>query len=105
MSVNENILLMILGMSVVTYIPRALPVAILNRLNLSKQVEGVLKAIPYAALGALIFPGILSVNSQKLIVGVVGGTVAVILAYLKLNITFVICGAVAAVIMLQVYIL
>ena len=102
---NEKILLMIVGMAIVTYIPRALPVAILNKINLSKRVAGVLQAIPYAALGALIFPGILSVNNELPFVGIIGGIIATLLAYLKLNITYVICGAVLVVIILQIYLL
>lgn len=90
-------------MSLVTYISRALPVIVLGKIRIPKKVEDILKAIPYAALGALIFPGILSVNTAHPIVGAVGGGVAVILAFAKLNITCIICGAVAVTVCLQLF--
>ena len=58
--IRMEVLLIILGMTAVTYIPRALPAVILDKLKFSAKVEKFLKLIPYTAMTALIFPGILS---------------------------------------------
>ncbi len=99
------IVLMILGMSVVTYIPRALPAFLLDKISISPKIEGILYAIPYAALGVLIFPGILSVDQSNPIVGLAGGGIAIVLSYFKLNITYVIIGAVLGVIVMKMFLL
>lgn len=88
-------------MAAVTYIPRALPALIIHKMHIAPKMEKILGAIPYAALGALIFPGILSVDEKSPVIGIVGGGVALILAYFKLNITYIILGAVLSVITIK----
>lgn len=80
---NYPIILLILGMSIVTYIPRALPAAVIDRLNFSPKVEKFLRLIPYTAMAALIFPGILTADTARPEIGIVGGAVAGVLAWLK----------------------
>lgn len=94
---------MILGMSLATYIPRGLPALLLDKVAISPKIEGVLYAIPYAALSALIFPGILSVDQTNPIVGIVGGGIALILACFKLPIIYVISGAVLGVVLIKTF--
>ena len=96
------ILLIILGMSLVTMIPRIIPAFIVDKLQFSDWVNRWLYAIPYAALGALIFPGILTVKSDQPLIGLIGGIVAVGLAYLGFNILIVVIGAIMAVFLLSV---
>ncbi len=55
----NNTLLVVLGMAMVTYIPRMLPMVLLKNLRLQPRVKRFLSFIPFAALGALIFPEIL----------------------------------------------
>ena len=88
-------------MAIVTYIPRALPAVVLNKFHIPTRIERFLNAIPYAALGSLIFPGILSVEKGNPVVGIIGGTVAIVLSIFKLNISFVISGSVFTVIALK----
>lgn len=95
-----ELLLIILAMGLVTYLPRFLPVLIMERWGLPKGAERWLKGIPYAALGALIFPGILFVDENRPLVGLIGGLVAALLAYLRLPILLVILGAIGAVMLL-----
>ncbi|EGK07814.1 AzlD domain-containing protein [Kroppenstedtia eburnea] len=92
-----NLVWIILGMSLVTMLPRWLSVWVLGRWKLPPRVRLWLNSIPYAALGALIFPGILSVEPGAPAVGLVGGLVAGGLAYFRLPILVVITGAVLAV--------
>lgn len=94
------IILIIIGMSLVTMIPRLLPSFIVDKLEFKPWLNRWLSAIPYAALGALIFPGILMVKEGSPIVGIIGGVVAIILAYIGLNVIFVVIGAIITVFLL-----
>lgn len=95
------ILLIILGMAVVTALPRIIPTFLINKFVFRDWMNRWLQAIPYAALGALIFPGILSVKAGSPHIGIIGGVVAVILAYFGLNIVFVVLGSIATVFLLM----
>jgi len=85
--VNLTTVGIIIGMMVVTYIPRALPGLLFGRYQLPKAVERWLQNIPYAALGALIFPGIIRGETPSL--GVIGGVTAVLLSLLDLHLVLV----------------
>ncbi|MDL4842722.1 AzlD domain-containing protein [Aquibacillus rhizosphaerae] len=91
------ILIIILGMSLVTMIPRFMPAYIVDNVHFPDWVNRWLNAIPYAALGALIFPGILTVKPDQPYVGLTGGLIAILLAVLRLNIILVVIGAIATV--------
>ncbi|ABR47423.1 branched-chain amino acid transport [Alkaliphilus metalliredigens QYMF] len=90
------------GMSIVTIVPRILPSFIMDYLSLSPFINRWLKTIPYAALGALIFPGVLSVDPQVPLLGLIGGIMAAILAYFKLHILYVILGSIFSVMLLKI---
>ncbi|MGI6705923.1 MAG: AzlD domain-containing protein [Clostridia bacterium] len=53
---EKEILLVIVGMSLVTYLPRVLPIAILSKVNLPDWFLSWLKYIPVAVLAALLAP-------------------------------------------------
>ncbi|SFG66083.1 Branched-chain amino acid transport protein [Desulfotomaculum arcticum] len=89
----DNLLLLVIGMGVVTYIPRMLPMVLLQNIQLPPFWKRFLRYIPYSAIGALIFPGILSSTSSTGS-AVAGGIVAVILAYLKVNLIVVVFGGI-----------
>lgn len=99
-----SVLILIIGMAVVTYIPRLLPALFLDRYKFSAWFQKWLKSIPYAALGALIFPGVLLVKKDQPLLGLAGGLAAFILALLNLHITLVMAGAITMVIILQIYV-
>ncbi len=94
------IFVIIIGMSLVTMIPRIIPAFIVEKLIFKDWINKWLSAIPYAALGAMIFPGILYVKENEPMVGIIGGIVAIALAFLGLNIMFVVVGAIGAVYLL-----
>src|SRR5690625_7508186 len=71
------IILIIIGMSLVTMIPRVIPAFVVGQLEFKSWLNRWLNAIPYAALGALIFPGIMSVQEGQPHIGLVGGLVAI----------------------------
>src|SRR5690606_16674024 len=94
------IFVIIIGMALATMIPRVIPAFLVNKFIFKDWVNNWLQAIPYAALGALIFPGILSVIEGEPHIGIIGGIVAIILAYFGLNIVLVVIGAIATVFLL-----
>ena len=91
---SSSIILMIAAMGMVTYIPRMLPFVMLNGRELPSFLQRVLKNIPYAILGALIFPGVLYIQ-EDIRFGMVGALSAFVLAYLGANIIIIIVGAIA----------
>lgn len=90
----------IIGMALVTIIPRLIPAFIVDKVNFPNWVNNWLNVIPYAALGALIFPGLLTVIPEQPCIGFVGGLTAVALALFRLNIIVVLLGASATVFLL-----
>lgn len=97
-------LLLILGMALVTYLPRLLPAIFLDRFQFPDWFQTWLKSIPYAALGALIFPGVLWVDPDQPLLGLLGGLAALLLSWLNLHITLVMAGAIGTVLLLQYFI-
>ncbi len=55
---------MFLGMMLVTYLPRYIPVALLSRLEIPEIVIQWLKFIPPAILAALLAPGVLMIDGK-----------------------------------------
>ncbi|MCI8513652.1 MAG: AzlD domain-containing protein [Lachnospiraceae bacterium] len=81
--INSDVLLLILGMTVVTYIPRMLPAVLIDKMRFGPKTEKFLNLIPYTAMAALIFPGILSVDAARPEIGILGGLAAGVLAWKK----------------------
>jgi len=92
---KTEILWMIIGMGVVTYIPRMLPFVLFKGKELPPFVQGVLKNVPYATLGALIFPAIVLIQKGDIWYGVTGAAAAFIAAFLGANVIVVVLGAIA----------
>ncbi|MGD8352683.1 MAG: AzlD domain-containing protein [Pseudomonadota bacterium] len=57
---TERLILIFLGMMLVTYIPRLLPLFALSQVRLPERVMAWLSYLPAAILSALIFPGALT---------------------------------------------
>jgi len=95
------IFLIIIGMSLATMIPRIVPAFIVDKLQFRDWVNRWLNAIPYAALGALIFPGVLTVQPDQPHIGLLGGLAAIVLALIGLNVILVVIGAIAVVFLLS----
>lgn len=85
---------MLLGMAIATYLPRMIPLTILDGKELPPIVSGVLRNIPYAVLGALIFPAILHIQDDILF-GIIGAITAFALAFFGLDVMFVVIGTIA----------
>lgn len=94
--IRFEVLLLLLGMMLVTYIPRLLPALFVDKFRFSPTVEKFLKLIPYTAMAALIFPGILSVDAERAWIGIVGGAVAALLARFKCPMMVSVLAAIGA---------
>ncbi|MBQ7318819.1 MAG: AzlD domain-containing protein [Clostridia bacterium] len=92
---STKILLLILGMALVTYIPRALPALLVGKIKFGARVEKFLKLIPYTAMSALIFPGVFTVDAERPLIGIAGGAVAGVLAWLKCPVMVCVIAAIA----------
>lgn len=93
-----NVISMII-MAVVTYIPRALPLAFFNKKIENKFIKSFLFYVPYAVLAAMTFPFVLYFIPEMWIAAV-GTAVALILAFFKQKLIVV-----AAISVLTVFIL
>lgn len=97
---NENLIFVILGMALVTYIPRMLPFVVFKQVEFPPLLQAMLKNLRYAVLGALIFPGIFFVHEDP-VYGIIGGTTAAVLSYFGLDLVFVIFGAIGVLTLLS----
>lgn len=98
---RTDILLLIVGMTLVTYIPRMLPAVLLERLHFGPKVEKFLQLIPYTAMAALVFPGIVTLDASRPYIGLAGGAAAALLAWRKLPV--ILCVLAAAAVDLALY--
>ena len=95
MSTIEAIIL-VFGMTAVTYIPRAIPAVLIDKMKFGDKIEKFLKLIPYTAMAALIFPGVFFTDPEKPVIGIAGAVVAAVLAWRKCPIIICVLAAIAA---------
>lgn len=93
---RAELILLCFGMMAVTYLPRALPAALVDKLKFSPRVEKFLKLIPYTAMAALVIPGAFTVDAARPEIGIVGILVAGLLAWRKLPMMVCVIGAIVA---------
>ena len=86
----------VLVMAIVTYIPRALPLTFFKKKIKSPWLLSFLYYVPYAVLGAMVFPAILY-STESIQTAVVGLVVAMILAFLEKDLLIVAIGSIIAV--------
>lgn len=94
MSSLEAIIL-IFGMTAVTYIPRAIPAVLIDKMKFGDKIEKFLKLIPYTAMAALIFPGVFFTDPDKPVIGIAGAAAAALLAWRKCPIIICVLAAIA----------
>ena len=96
----DNPLIIVMGMALVTYLPRLFPMAFLSEINLPPFWDRFLNLVPYTVLAALIFPGILF-STDSLESAVFGAVIAVILAIKKASLLVVVIGGILGVMFLE----
>ncbi|MBO8156142.1 MAG: AzlD domain-containing protein [Bacillaceae bacterium] len=97
------ILAIIVGMSIVTIVPRFIPAFIVGKVKFPNWMNRWLNAVPYAALGALIFPGIMNVIPERPWLGILGGAAAILISFFGVNVIFAVIGAIVTVYLLNTY--
>ena len=101
---SSKLILLMLGMTLVTYLPRALPFILVDKMNFSGKLEKFLKLIPYTAMAALIFPGVFTVDTDQPWIGIIGALVAGILAWKRKPVMVCVMAAIAADFLLYLFI-
>jgi branched-subunit amino acid transport protein len=89
-------LTVIVFMTLVTYLPRLLPMYFINVEKIPFELKRFLSFIPYAALGALILPGSISAINGRPEVSVLGIAFAAFIAWFNSNIIVTVFLTVAA---------
>lgn len=84
---------LVLSMGLVTYLPRMLPVVVLQHVKLSPFLHRFFQFIPFAALGALIFPGVLT-STGSLSSAIAGGLLSMIFAWFRANVLMVVLAGI-----------
>ncbi len=91
-----DILWIIIFMGLVTYLPRMIPMYLVDVERIPGKLRLFLSFIPYAALGALILPGSISAVSGRPAVSALGIASAVIIAWFNSNIIITVLLSVLA---------
>lgn len=86
----------VLLMAAVTYLPRALPFALVRKKIESRFIQSFLHYMPMAVLGAMTFPAILYATATPWS-AIAGMVVALVLSYAKLSLMPVALAATATV--------
>lgn len=95
---------LILGTALVTYLLRILPLAILRRPLRNRFLVALLEYMPYALLSAMIFPDLFYATAPDGVAfpaspplpSIIGGCIALILAFFRLSLPLVAGLATAA---------
>ena len=73
----------IIGLMIVTYIPRLLPFILISNKKLPSKLTSFLEYVPYAGLGALIIPGALTTIPDHPFATGAGLAFALVYSYIK----------------------
>lgn len=92
----SKIVLVIILMTIVTYLPRFIPITFVRGQFNSKFIKSFLYYVPYAVLAALIFPDILN-STPHIISATLGGLSAIILALMNRSLMTIVIGAILVV--------
>lgn len=93
---NYKIIIAVLVMAGVTYLTRALPLTFFKKKISSPWLHSFLFYVPYAVLGAMVFPTILYATGDMK-TAVIGFAVAMILAFMEKSLLIVALGSIIAV--------
>ncbi len=76
---------LILGMALVTYVPRFMPLMILRKSNINERFRLFLTFIPYTSLSILLIRGVLTAEASMRLPTILGILVASLIAYKHKN--------------------
>ena len=92
---NTEYLLLVFGMTLVTYLPRMLPSIIIDKMRFGASTEKFLRLIPFTAIASLIFPGVFFVDGTNPFIGIAGALVAGLLAWRRFPVMACVLVAIA----------
>lgn len=87
---------LILGMALVTYLPRFIPLVVISKRQLNERFRLFLVYIPFTSLSILMARGVLTASSDMKIPTIVGVIVASLLAYTQKNVILSVVGGILA---------
>lgn len=99
MSTKEAMIAVCL-MAMVTYLPRALPVAVFRKEIQSRFVKSFLYYVPFAVLGSLTFPEVFYSTGNGL-TAIAGTVTAFLLAFYRKSLVVVAAGAILTVLVTE----
>ena len=92
----KSLVFFMLGAALATYLPRALPFVLPFPKKMPRFLANVLKVMPVAALGALIFPGVMDSFSGVPLAGIAGVAAAALVAWLRGGLILPVLASIAA---------
>ena len=96
--------LLIIGMTLVTYLPRFIPLLVLKDKKFNAKVEQFLIYIPFTSLSILIVRGVIGAEPEVLLPTLIGLGVAALVSWVKSNLVLsVMSGILASLIVLNVF--
>lgn len=93
----NNIYFIIIGMMIVTYIPRVIPFFLINNTELPTPIKNFLEYVPYTALGALLIPGIFTSIPGNILAATLGFMFAIVYSFYRNKVIFTIIGSILVV--------
>ncbi|HEY8343067.1 MAG TPA: AzlD domain-containing protein [Calditerricola sp.] len=94
MSNVDSLLVLVVAMGAVTYLPRMLPLVFLPGRAWPPAVERFFRFLPYAALGALIVPGVFT-STGHVASATAGALAAALLAWWRAPLLLVVVAGIA----------
>lgn len=98
---RQEYLWLFIGMMFVTYIPRMLPYYLYDKLVIPTYIESALKILPYAAIGAFLIPGGITLYPETIHIAPVGLLVTTIITWVTSSIPLGVFSAVLTVLFLM----
>lgn len=95
MTLDLSVLIVILGMGMVTYLPRLMPFLLLTRRPIPRRLNAFLRCIPAAALGALIIPGALQATPEAPLAAIAGMGFTLVYGFVRGGMIIPVLGSVA----------
>lgn len=96
----SNVWMIIIGMTLVTYIPRTIPFYMIQGRELPVKFQRFLEYVPYTALGALIIPGAIMAIEDQPLISAIGLVFAGVFAYFKGGLLVPILGSIGIIFIL-----
>lgn len=92
----KSLIPLILGMGLVTFIPRVFPLLVLTDRTTNKKFKEFLTFIPYTSLSILIIKGIITANDEMKIPTIIGISVSALIAYIQGSLVLSIFGGIVS---------